>query len=72
MNFFKKLDNFIVNRFNLKQFLYLLFSFIFMNGFTYFVLKYKINTIDNLLMVISLDLSLLYWFKFLDFFKKKE
>lgn len=72
MNFFKKLDNFIVNRFNLKQFLYLLFAFIFMNGFTYFVLKYKINTIDNLLMVMSLDLSLLYWFKFLDFFKKKE
>lgn len=64
-DFIKKLDNFIVNKLTIKNIMYLLLAFLFINFYSYFVLKYKINSLDNLLMVFSLDFSLLCWFKFL-------
>ena len=69
-NFIKKIDNFIVNKITLKNILYLILSFLFINCYTFFVLKYRINTLDNLLMVFALDFSLLCWFKFLKSIKK--
>ena len=69
-DFIKKLDDFIVNKITLKNILYLFLSFLFINFYTYFVLKYKINTLDNLFMVFALDFSLLCWFKFLKSIKE--
>lgn len=69
-NFIKKIDDFIVNKLTFKNIMYLLLSFLFINCYTFFVLKYKINTLDNLLMVFALDFSLLCWFKFMNSIKK--
>ena len=69
-NFIKKFDNFIVNKITLKNIMYLLLSFLLINCYSFFVVKYRINAFDNLLMVFALDLSLLYWFKFLKNIKK--
>lgn len=69
-DFIKKIDDFIVNKITIRNILYLCLSFLFINFYTYFVLKYKINTLDNLLMVFALDFSLLCWFKFLKSIKE--
>ena len=71
-NFFKKIDNFIVNKITLKNVLYLVLSIIFINCYSFFVIKYRINALDNLLMVFALDFSLLCWFKFFTSIKNRE
>ena len=69
-DFIKKIDDFIVNKITLKNILYLILSFLFINCYNFFVIKYRINTFDNLLMVFALDFSLLCWFKFMKSIQK--
>lgn len=69
-NLIKKIDDFIVNKITLKNITYLILAFILINCYSFFVVKYKINALDNLLMVFALDFSLLCWFKFLISIKK--
>lgn len=64
-DFFKKIDNFIVNKIPLKNIAYLLLSMLFMNCYNFYILKYRVNSIDNLFMVFALNFSILFWFKFL-------
>lgn len=64
-NLFKKIDNFIENKITLKSFLYIVLSILFMNCYNYFVIKYRITNLDNILMVFALNFSTLCWFKFL-------
>lgn len=64
-NFIKSIDNFIVNKINLKTCKYFVLVLLFMNCYNFFVIKYNISVIDNLLMVFGLDFSILCWFKFL-------
>lgn len=71
-NFIKKFDDFIVNKITLKNITYLILAFILINCYSFFVLKYRINVLDNLLMVFALDFSLLCWFKFMISIKNKE
>lgn len=60
-NLFKKIDNFIVNKITLKGVLYIVLSMVFMNCYNYFVFKYKITNLDNILMVFALNFSMLCW-----------
>lgn len=69
-NFIKKFDDFIVNKITLKNITYLFLSFILINCYSFFVIKYRINAVDNILMVFALDFSLLSWFKFMNSIKK--
>lgn len=69
-NLIKKFDDFIINKITLKNITYLLLSFILINCYSFFVVKYRINALDNLLMVFAIDFSLLYWFKFINSIRK--
>lgn len=71
-NFFNKIDNFIVNKITLKNVLYLILAIIFINCYNFFVLKYRVNSIDNLFMVFALNFSTLCWFKFFMSIKNRE
>lgn len=70
-DFFKKVDNFIVNKITLKSVLYLILGIIFINCYNFFVLKYRVNSIDNLFMVFSLNFCTLCWFKFFTLIKNR-
>ena len=69
--FIKRFDDFIVNKLTIKNIMYLLLSFILINCYSFFILKYRISTLDNLLMVFALDFSLLCWFKFINSMKNR-
>lgn len=69
-DFIKKLDDFIVNKITLKNIKYLILWFLFLNCYNFFIIKYRVNIWDNLLMVFALNFSLLCWFKFINFIKK--
>lgn len=71
-DFFKKIDNFIVNKITLKNVLYLILALIFINCYNFFVLKYRVNIIDNLLIVFALDLSIIFSLKFFTSIKNRE
>ena len=44
-----------------KGVLYIVLSMVFMNCYNYFVFKYKITNLDNILMVFALNFSMLCW-----------
>lgn len=71
-NLFKKIDNFIVNKITLKSVLYIVFAISFMNCHSYFVIKYRITNLDNMLMILALNFSTLFWIKIFTEIKNRE
>lgn len=71
-NLFKKIDNFIINKINFKSIIYFILGCIMINCFNYYVLKYRINNLDNILMVLALNLSTLSWFNFYKLIKSNR
>lgn len=71
-NLLKKIDNFIVNKINFKSILYFILGCIMINCFNYYVLKYRINNLDNILMIFALNLSTLSWFNFYKLIKNNR
>lgn len=64
-NLFKKIDNFIVNKITLKSVLYIVLAISFIYCHSYFVIKYKITNLDNMLMMFAINFNTLCWFKVL-------
>lgn len=71
-NIFSKIDNFIVNKINFKIIICFIFGCMMTNCFNYYVHKYGINGTDNILMVLSLYLSILSWFEIFSNYKNNK